>query len=147
MARIDRPANWVRETLVEAMAGSDRDKSDAGRAIVELAAVYLERDAYRSVVATLADSTYKHFREAAAGAEQDSIVERLRGSRWSATWGTALAEWALDDLHDETRQLARTLMGSGQHRGEARRIGQIGLELFARTRAGTVLQERPAVEG
>jgi hypothetical protein len=55
----------VEALLVRAINGRDRDKSDAGRSILEVAAVFLEAPGYGRVVAQLAASNYKHFVSAA----------------------------------------------------------------------------------
>lgn len=113
VARVNPGPAWIRETVEEAMAGSDRDKSDAGRAIVDLAAVFLDGDGFDGVVVALASSTYKHFRDAAEGCNQADVLDRLRRQRASATYGTPLSDWTLDDLAGETRRLAQVLMSEG----------------------------------
>jgi hypothetical protein len=147
VARTQPGADWVTETIEEALAGSDRDKSDAGRAIVELAAICLGAEEFEAVRAELGASTYRHFRQAAEGVDQAAVVERLREQRHSATYGAPLTDWSIDDLNLQARTLARVVLGDGRHQGESRRISQIGLELFARTPAGAALQRPPTTDG
>lgn len=144
IAQIDRSTKWIFETILEAIAGTDRDKSDAGRAIIEVAAVFLGDDDYEYVREQLDRSTYKHFREAAEDADRATVLGRLRQMREESPGGRPLREWSIEDLRDETHRCATVLLGAGQHKAESRLLGRIGLELFARSERGAVLRSASA---
>lgn len=143
MERIERDAAWLMDVFAETIAGSDRDKSDAGRSIIDLAAVFLDPAMFGEVRDALSRSTYKHFRKAADGADQAGVVDRLHQQRTSASFGEPLSEWSTSDLRTETRHLSQVLLGAGRHTSEQRRLSQIGLELFARTERGSMLSRPP----
>jgi hypothetical protein len=85
--------------LERAMGGSDRDKSDAGRAIVEAAALYLDSRRYDRIIGQLGGSHYKHFREAAvAYPTRDKARMALAGQRLQELEGKPLGDWSSEQL-------------------------------------------------
>lgn len=134
-----RPESLSR-IFLEAVDGQDRDKSDAGRSIVEVAALTLTPSDYQALIATLTDSRYAHLREAAeGGANPADVISRLREARSQHTGGHDLRDLTSEDLWSESMELARILMTGGRHTAESRRLGRLGLELFARSALGATL--------
>lgn len=103
----------------------DRDKSDAGRSMLQVASLYLSPAGYQDLQEALAESRYTHMREAAK--EWPTIdqgreaVDSVRNAELAG-----LGEEALHAMADEL------LAGSGQQL--ARRLTPIGLELLSRVR-------------
>jgi hypothetical protein len=127
----------VADLLIEAIGGSDRDKSDAGSAIVDVAALVLGDSEYDKVVGRLATSTYAHFREAAAvGCDRPAVIDALRGQRAANAGGAVLREQSDFELRTRTRELCAELIAPGRHQSQSRTLRRIGLELFARSRLG-----------
>lgn len=136
----------VERSLLAAIGGSDRDKSDAGEAIVDVAALMLAGEAYANVLATLKASSYAHFREAAArGEEQERVLERLRELRLRELAGDVLVDLSDGELRSRTRELATLLMERGRHTSESRKLGRLGLEMIARSPLGRQLAVPPSV--
>lgn len=126
--------------FLDAVDGQDRDKSDAGRSIVEVAALTLEPSDYQALMVSLTDSRYAHLREAADdGATPAVVISRLREARSQRVGGHDLRDLASEDLWSESMELARILMSGGRHTADSRRLGRLGLELFARSTLGATL--------
>jgi hypothetical protein len=128
-------AQTVKSILLDAIDGKDRDKSDAGRAIVEVASLYLPDDDYGQVIDALGSSRYAHFREAAAdGGSRDAVLERLDGYRALKADGTPCAEYATEDLPRVADALARRLRTEASA-AASRQLAALGYEHLARRRA------------
>jgi hypothetical protein len=139
IARIQPNAGWVEEVIHEALAGTDRDVSDAGRPIVDLAAVYLDDEHYGQVLQHLAASRHQHFRGAASGSsDRNAQVERLRTLATRPLDGTQPA--TLDDagLRSLSHDAASRLL-SGRDQATSNRLSRYGLESFRRTPQGLAL--------
>lgn len=144
IARIQPTADWVERVVFEALAGTDRDVSDAGRPIVDLAAVYLDDDLYGNVLDQLTASRHSHFRSAAAGADDRSAqLERLRSLGARPLDGSDLT--AIDDaqLRSLSHEAASRLL-SGRDQATSNRLSRYGLERFRRTPQGTAISLRAA---
>jgi hypothetical protein len=92
------------DRLIEAQ---DRDKSDAAKSAVELAAVYLDKAKRKGLLDRLRSSRYAHFRKAAAGYRGAEHVEAglRRRARRQAPDGRPFEEMTsieLERLADET---------------------------------------------
>jgi hypothetical protein len=130
----------LKEILVDAIGGSDRDKSDAGASIVDVAALALEPADYQEVITALADSSYAHFREAAEeGTVQTSVVDNLKVFRERPLKGESLVDASDADLRAKTRELAGELVRPGRHTSETRQLNRVGLEVVARSPLGRSL--------
>jgi len=141
MAQFNPDPLWTEQALRDAVVGRDRDKSDAGRAIVDLGAAILDDTAYRGIIDELQGSTYAHFKDAASvGADQEALVRTLRDQRALPLDGGSLEAESDADLRLATTGLATSLLGDGRHQGEARKLGRLGLELFARSPGGVRLR-------
>jgi hypothetical protein len=135
-------AERIRQSLLLAVEGSDRDKSDAGGAIIDVAALMLDRDAYKQVVAALGSSSYAHFKEAAAeGRDRGAVLTRLRDLRERAISGEVIADLSDSELRSRTRDLAAELMRSGRHTSQSRQLNRFGLESIARSPLGRRIAE------
>jgi len=127
------PASRVRTILYDALRASDRDKSDAGRAIVEVAALYLDDGDYQEIIDGLATSRYAHFREAAAaGVERADVLMRLEASRPDRLDGTEVEALTDQGLSEEAARLAGELLDHHSS-AAARKLSSIGVELLWRT--------------
>lgn len=140
IARIQPEADWVASVVFEALAGTDRDVSDAGRPIVDLAAVYLDDERYDEVLQQLAVSRHSHFRDAAAGTQDRCAqVERLRTLGARPLDGTDLTTLDDDGLRALSHAAARRLL-SGRDQSTSNRLSRYGLETFRRTPQGTAIR-------
>lgn len=128
-------ADRIQELVMEAIGGSDRDKSDAARALVDVSALYLDAKAYRSVVGELGDSRYAHFREAAEAGPNRQVARRaLRAYKLTEYQSRPIEQWTTDELLAEAEDLARSALGSGPGGGAAasRAMSRLGLEYLLR---------------
>jgi hypothetical protein len=126
--------------LLDAVGGRDRDKSDAGRAITEVAALVLEDGAYARVIAALSASSYRHFREAAErGADKAAVLERLRGERRAIFHGEDLTALSDGELRARSLDTAREMIPAGRHQAESLALGRLGLEMMARAPGSALL--------
>lgn len=140
IARVRPSPEWVEEALTEALAGTDRDVSDAGRPIVDLAAVFLDGARYHAVLTSLAASRHKHFRDAAEGADdKTSQLERLRELAARPVDGVDLSTVDSTELRSLSHAAASRLLG-GRDQAASNRLSRYGLESFRRTPAGAVLR-------
>lgn len=132
VARFGPTAERVLQLAKDAVAGRDRDKSDAGRAIVDLAALTLDEPRCREVLQALAGSSYKHFKDAASdGGDRSSVIRRLREAMPQPI--------APPERTVEVEALCRTLQREGRHTAETRRLGQLGLLALSETQVGRPL--------
>lgn len=121
------------DLLQRAIGGSDRDKSDAGRAIVEVAALYLDARAYRRTVEQLADSRYKHFREAAeAFPTREAARAALAQLRPPELEGRITKEWSTEELARFAEELAREALSHQSGSALSRKMSRVGLEYLVR---------------
>jgi hypothetical protein len=135
MPSVDR----VKSLLLDAVGGSDRDKSDAGRSIVEVAAALLGPADYGQVIGALSSSSYTHFREAAhEGADQSHVRSDLKQLRKRLLNGVSLVDASDAELHAVTREHAGVLTTPGRHVADSRELNRVGLEFFARSPLGQV---------
>lgn len=126
------PPGRVCDMLRSALAGSDRDKSDAGRSVIEVAALYLDDLSYDEVIEGLASSRYAHFREAAeAGKDRADVLRRLDEVHGMKVDGAELASWSDQHLLDEADRVVRALL-ENPHSGASRRLSALGAELLLR---------------
>lgn len=139
IARIQPSAEWIESVIFEALSGTDRDVSDAGKPIVDLAAVFLDDDRYLQVLEQLAASRHQHFRDAASGtADRSAQVERLRALAARPLDGADLATVDHATLRAMSHDAANRLL-SGRDQATSNRLGRYGLETFRRTPQGHVL--------
>lgn len=127
-------ADQVRDQLLKAVAASDRDKSDAGRSIVNVAALTQTDEDFERFRQMLADSGYKHFNEAAQIADDRAEMLRLiSAERETAKHDkTNLTDMSVPALESAAEEVARSMLGSKSSGAKARRLAGIGLELFLR---------------
>jgi hypothetical protein len=81
----DYSPHLIVQTLQAALVAGDRDKSDAGKNVIELAAFYADEQELRQILESLRNSDYKHFREAAEDwkgrdAAQRAAVRRINSA-------------------------------------------------------------------
>lgn len=129
--RLRRP--MVARMLETAIEGSDRDKSDAGRAIVDVAALYLDTSGYEKVIAHLAASRYKHFKEAAElFPARDQARSALADQRLQELEGRPIGEWSAEELARFGEEMARDALGSERKAPLSRTMNRVGFEYLMR---------------
>jgi len=132
---LDPSPATIAEIIDETISGSDRDKSDAARSVVECAALYLEPDEFDEVVTRLGESEYAHFREHAAEATSPtSVITRLVEARDNNLDDAPLREWSEHDLTSRAEEEAQQMLSSTGYDSASRRLARIGTELFLRHR-------------
>lgn len=120
------------DMLKSALSASDRDKSDAGRSIIDISALYLDDESYDDVLADLASSRYAHFREAAeAGRDRGDVLRRLGEAHRMNLDGSELGWWSDQHLLDVADRVARGLLQKSNS-GASRRLSALGSELLLR---------------
>lgn len=116
-------AVWLDRQLWRVFDVADRDKSDAARSMLQVAALFLDRDRYEALRLRLSDSRYAHMREAAEDwptpSQAMAAIEGLRDS--------TLAETSEEELFT----LSDGLLAEGGQQ-VSRRALPIGLELLLR---------------
>ncbi len=129
LARCGFESADIVSVLEQALDMRDRDKSDMGKMVPLVAALYLDRTQYDGLIARMADSAYAHIREAAAEFEYvedaEAAIETRRASRID---GQPLAD--LDNT--ELLAAADELALPENRRTASRRMPNLGLEYLAR---------------
>ena len=103
---------------------SDRDKSDASRSIVEMAAIFAEDDMLNKILSKLRSSRYKHFRDGAAAWQGRNTLRMQLNERISKAQhdDRLLRSFSVDELERLSDELATNL--SNQPRiSYARKLG------------------------
>jgi hypothetical protein len=121
----DSPALILQE-LESCLIGSDRDKSDAGRMVVELAAIYADDAQFTDLQQRLSESTYKHFREAAGACQsRTAMLQQLRKRiERSKHDGRLLLSYTVEELEQLATDTATQLMQTPSS-GASRKLGDI----------------------
>lgn len=141
IARIQPTTEWVEGVISEALAGNDRDVSDAGRPIVDLAALFLNDERYGLVLQRLSASRHQHFRDAARDADdRNARIDRLRVLTTRPLDGTDLTVLDDGDLWRLSHDAAAHLL-AGRNQAMSNRLSRYGLEMFRRTPSGQTLRE------
>jgi hypothetical protein len=120
--------NEVKDYLQRALSMKDRDKSDAARSILLVAAMFLDGDAYRELHRALAESSYAHMREAAEALPDPGAARaQLAVEGTSSVDGSPLQELPAARLVAVADELL-----DGSLVRASRRVPPIGLELLRR---------------
>lgn len=121
----DSPQLIVKE-LENCLSGADRDKSDAGRMIVEVAAIYADEVQFASLLQRLSQSTYRHFRDASVACEgRSAMLQKLRERiERGKHEGRLLTSYALEELEQLATEIATSLMQHSSS-GMSRKLGDI----------------------
>lgn len=122
--------------LLEAVAGSDRDRSDAASSIIDLSALLLDPARHEEIVAALGSSRYKHFHDAAArGGDRHGVLTRLDRLRDRKLSAGPLRTAEQNDIEETADELGRALLGGAPSNAAANRLlGPLGFELMLRHR-------------
>jgi hypothetical protein len=64
ISQVEDDSRMLLKELQGAISGSDRDKSDAARSVIELGAIYADENNIREILSALRRSRYSHFRKA-----------------------------------------------------------------------------------
>ena len=127
-------ADLVSNVLLDTLQDQDRDKSDAGRSIVEVAALVLGDSELEKVLDELRSSGYAHFREAVQDWKGRShartqFIERVKSITMDGSPALGLPTAALDAAG---RELASTMLKEDKPpSGPSRRLGDLGRVVFA----------------
>lgn len=121
----------LRKIFDELIAGGDRDKTDAGRSLVEVAAMYETASAFTERLSELQRSRYRHFQQAAENTNRIDVLDRLAQSRETKVRKRKLSAFGTVELVDLGQQLASELRGKPSS-SRSRQLTMVGLELFAR---------------
>lgn len=141
LAEFEPDPAHVAGLLHEAVAGRDRDKTDAGRAIVDVSALMLDADTHAELVEALRESGYKHFAEAADEGADPAVVQlRLRSLHASTIGGEELRWRSNGELRRRSAIAATELLAEPRRRSVARLLDRVGLERFARSTSGVRLR-------
>lgn len=115
------------------LEASDRDKSDAARIIIEMAAIYADDAQVNVVLGKLSSSHYKHFRDAARewvdrSNQLNGIGKRIINARHQ---GKLLLDFAADDLEALATALVLELAGKGSS-ALSRKLGDVTRVIWSR---------------
>lgn len=119
---------YVEKILLDTLDDQDRDKSDANRAILELASLYASDDVLNAILHRMKDSEYAHFRRAAAawrGRDEELIAfeKQVHSVRID---GVPSAELSDQHLHTVANELARRIVAGENPRANADLLRNIG---------------------
>ncbi len=92
----------------KALGVKDRDTSDAGRAIVEVASIYADEDSFERITSSLRKSDYAHFREAGTKftSREDARSELLKRVEQARYNGIPLLEMSIQSLENMASRIA-----------------------------------------
>ncbi|MEM7340296.1 MAG: ATP-binding protein [Actinomycetota bacterium] len=130
LAHLDLAPFIVRQYLERALSMSDRDKSDAAKAILEVTALHHGPETYQYFVDRLAESSYAHMREAA-----QSMVSRsaTRSNLLSARDARRADQDLLVELSDvQLLDRVDELLAQDSSSKAVRSVPPLGLELLLR---------------
>ncbi len=115
------------QLLREAIAKSDRDKSDAGIAILAVAALTQPAAEFGDLRAALAASKYKHFQEAAMKYHTPAHTMSKLGQVFRCKFnGRPLARMPKGELVRCAEEVARDIMATGYSQPRARLLSALG---------------------
>lgn len=141
LAEFEPEPTQIAALLHEAVTGRDRDKTDAGRAIIDVSAMMLDTTTHGELVEALAASGYKHFSEAAdEGADPEVVQLRLRSLHASTVSGEELRWRSNGELRRRAAIAATELLAEPRRRSVSRLLDRLGLERFARSSSGIRLR-------
>jgi hypothetical protein len=112
---IDNKAELVMQEVRACLDSKDRDKSDAGKNIIEMVATFASDEEADEIVRNLENSDYKHFRVAAStwvdcNTERQRICDRINAAQKVKQGTRSLGELSLADLESLASSLAVQLI-------------------------------------
>jgi hypothetical protein len=121
------------DELLAVLTSGDRDKSDAGSNVAELAAFYADDPTLRKLIEGLQASDYKHFREAAEAwhgriKAQHDLFRRIKGATHQ---GAPLHTRTQDELEEHATELA-SLLAKQSNSSLARKLSTVNRLIWAR---------------
>jgi hypothetical protein len=133
LLQADMAPEVIKQEVSDAFHASDRDRSDAGRSITEVASIYLDREAIREVLSNLRSSRYEHFRrEAAEWESREQTLRRLARRIRSAKWNDKpLLQYPRADLESRATAVAADLIKRGRSLSLARRLSDLTRAIWA----------------
>lgn len=133
LLQADMAPEMIKEEVSDAFQASDRDRSDAGRSIIEVASIYLDRDAIREVLAKLRSSRYEHFRrEAAEWVSREQTLRRLARRIRSAKWNDrSLLLYPRAELESRATAIAADLLKRERNLSLARKLSDLTRAIWA----------------
>lgn len=133
LAHLQPSADEVKRYIDRAMQMSDRDKSDAGKAILLVGALYLTDHEYDELVAIMGESRYAHMREAAhqlpTKNDGEAHLDRLT---FESVDGKPVREYTSDELLG----LVDIILSDASSRIASRQLPVIGFEYLRRKHEG-----------
>ena len=131
----DDPELIVNE-LYACLDGADRDRSDAGMSIIELAAIYATDEQIADLIARLSTSRYKHFRDAAGEwvdrqTQLDRIKKRIVQAKYA---GKLLRDMTPDELEQLANYVVIDLIDKGSP-ALSRKLGDINRAVWSKRSA------------
>ena len=133
IALAEHDPRLIVQELQAALTAGDRDKSDAGANIAEIAAFYADDATVREIVDGLRTSSYQHFREAAEAwhgriSAQRDVFRRINGASHQ---GKPLDEYPQEDLEQLATELASSL-AKRKNSAAARKLSDVNRLIWAR---------------
>jgi len=145
IALAEHNPSLIVDELVAALSAGDRDKSDAGSNVIELAAVYADDSTLRKIIDGLRASDYKHFREAADSWHGRLQVKRalFRRIKGASHEGRHLRDYTQDELEEFATELA-SLSAREKSSAVARKLSDVNRLIWARRTGRGSLLENPS---
>ena len=133
IAQADQTPELIVNELVSCLSAADRDKSDAAKSIVELAAIYADEEQLAAILGQLRASRYMHFREAAEdwidrAHQRSQLGERIERAR---DGGRRLVEVEVGEL-EELASEAAIQAGRQMSPFVSRRLGEVTRVIWSR---------------
>ena len=112
ITQVDEVPHIILEEIEKCLHAADRDKSDAARSIVEMAAIFADDVQLAEILEELRTSRYKHFRKAAESwpgrkALLNQLHDRISGAKYE---GQFLLKYSDEELEKLATEVAIRLL-------------------------------------
>ena len=140
---IEDKSRLVMEEVNSCLVSKDRDKSDAGKNIIEMVAIFASEEEASTVVKQLRSSGYKHFQEAAGTwvdckTERERIRSRIVRIEKFAQGNRLLRDFSVTELESLASKLAVQLT-EGASASVSRKLGDVTRLIWSRSDAAIEL--------
>lgn len=137
---IEHKSRLVMQEVNLCLASKDRDKSDAGKNIIEMVAIFASEEEADAVVKQLKNSSYKHFQEAASTwvdceTERHRIRSRITRIEKSKQDNRLLGSFLVAELESLASGLASLSERTSPR--ISRKLGHVTRLIWSRSDAGT----------
>lgn len=136
ITQVDEAPHIILEEIEKCLHAADRDKSDAARSIVEMAAIFADDVQLAEILEELRTSRYKHFRKAAENwpgrkALLNQLHDRISGAKHE---GHFLHEYSIEELEKLATEIAIKLLPKAKT-ADSRKLADITRVIWSKKSA------------